>query len=130
MVVRTPTRRSHPPVKPLHLTLHCQWFEAIARGDKREEYRAQSPHWRRMFGSLLPGLPLPWSEIHFRNGYGQNRPWMRVELLGITTGTWEGAPCYVLKLGRILEVKRWPMTHRVSSECPTKASSSPPTAPG
>jgi len=95
--------------RALHLTLHRRWFDAIARGHKTEEYRARSAHWNRRFGSLLPGLPLPWQVIHFRNGYDSRRPWMRVELLGIALGkSDEGKPCWVLKLGAILELKNWP----------------------
>jgi hypothetical protein len=98
----------------LYLTLHREWFDAIARGDKREEYRAMSPHWRRKFGivmaqAALPGEPaLPWDVIEFRNGYQKRCPWMRVELLGIEEGTWQGQPCFVLKLGRVLEKGNWP----------------------
>ena len=95
-------------MKALHLTLHARWFNAIARGTKTEEYRAMSAHWRAKFGGLLPGMPLPWSEVHFRNGYRADAPFMRVELLALTTGPWEGEPCFVLKLGRVLEKRNWP----------------------
>ena len=36
----------------------------------------------------------------------KDAPQMRVECLGITTGEWEGQPCYVLKPGKILEIRR------------------------
>ncbi len=84
----------------LHLTLHKIWFEKIAIGEKVEEYRTQSAHWQKR----LEGKQ--YDEIHFRNGYNKDAPTMRVECLGITTGEWEGQPCYVLKLGKILEIRR------------------------
>ena len=86
--------------KVLHLTLHRRWFDLIASVEKREEYRAQSPYWRtRLEGQTF-------DEIHFRNGYSKTCPRMRVRCLGISTGEWNGAPCYVIRLGEILEIRR------------------------
>ena len=84
----------------LNLTLHKVWFDKIAGGEKTEEYREQKPHWQKR----LEGKH--YDEIHFRNGYAKDAPQMRVECLGITTGQWEWRPCYVLKLGKILEIRR------------------------
>lgn len=33
-------------MKTLYLPLKKEWYEMIERGDKREEYREQSPYWR------------------------------------------------------------------------------------
>lgn len=84
----------------LNLTLHKVWFDKIASGEKSEEYREQKAHWQKR----LEGKH--YDEIHFRNGYAKDAPQMRVECLGITTGEWQGQPCYVLKLGKILEIRR------------------------
>jgi hypothetical protein len=84
----------------LNLTLLKVWFEKIASGEKTEEYRTQKPHWQKR----LEGKQ--YDEIHFRNGYAKDAPQMRVECLGITTGEWEGQPCYILKLGKILQIRR------------------------
>lgn len=83
----------------LHLTLHKKWFDAIARGEKLEEYRAQSPHWKTRLENRQ------YDEIHFRNGYAKDAPFMRVECNGMTLGEWDGQSCFVLKLGKILELK-------------------------
>jgi hypothetical protein len=85
----------------LHLTLKRVWFDAIARGEKREEYRTMSPHWRARLENAA------FAEIHFRNGYSKDAPTMLVECLGMTRGQWEEKPCFVLKLGKILEVRNY-----------------------
>ena len=62
----------------LHLTLYRKWFDKIACGEKTEEYRnAEKPYWcRRLSGKTF-------DEVHFRNGYGKDKPFMRLECLGI-----------------------------------------------
>jgi len=85
----------------LNLTLHRHWFEQIASGQKTEEYRFCSPFWERK----LDGRHF--DEIHFRNGYSPDSPWMRVSCLGITLGEWAGRPCYVIALGQILEIRNY-----------------------
>ena len=85
--------------KILHLNLHREWFDKIASGEKTEEYRALVPHWqKRLDGKTF-------DEVHFRNGYRVDAPFMRVECLGITTGEWEGQPCYVIKLGKVVDLR-------------------------
>ena len=88
-------------MKILHLTLHRQWFDAIASGHKTEEYRAMTPHWH----SRLAGRN--YDEVHFRNGYATDAPFMRVQCLGITTGSRQWKPCYVIRLGAILETRNY-----------------------
>lgn len=95
----------------LHLTLHKIWFDKIVAGEKTEEYRALTPHWnQRLVGKS-------YDEIHFRNGYSKNAPWMRVECLGIGFGEWQGEACYVLKLGRILEIKNHEGNKTTNAAC-------------
>ena len=80
--------------KVLHLTLHCKWFDEILSGRKKEEYRNHSVYWRnRIVGKHF-------DEIRFINGYGKHRPYMRVELKGVTYIFRR----IVLHLGKILEV--------------------------
>ncbi len=81
----------------LHLTLHRCWFDSILRGEKIEEYREIKPHWTRLL------LGREYSEIHFRNGYARNAPWMRVECLGLRIGEWREKAVYIIRLGRILD---------------------------
>ena len=47
----------------LHMTLYRKWFDAIAAGHKREEYRAATPYWTsrlskqyECFVRIVPGL--------------------------------------------------------------------------
>jgi hypothetical protein len=83
-------------LKVLHLTLHRKWFDAIQSGEKKEEYREAKPYYYfRLAGRA-------YDEVLFVNGYGKDRPFMRVECLGIrfdyTVRRW------VIQLGEILEV--------------------------
>ena len=61
----------------LHLTLHREWFDKIAAGQKKTEYRDNTAFWRSRL------LSRSYDEIHFRNGYATRAPFMRVECLGI-----------------------------------------------
>ena len=93
-------------MKILHLTLTKKWFDMIANGEKREEYREMKPYWHKRL------LNKHYDAIHFRNGYAQDAPNMTVELkeiqssLGIIEwGAPEGTPVYILKLGKILSIQ-------------------------
>jgi hypothetical protein len=81
----------------LYLTIHRKWFEQIASGEKKIEYRAKTPFWERR-------LARQYEEVHFRNGYWPNAPFMRVEFCGLE----QGADNFAIKLGRVLELRNWP----------------------
>jgi hypothetical protein len=51
----------------LHLNLHREFFSAIARKQKRIEYREQSPYWRRRLEDRK------YDAILFRNGYAKTQ---------------------------------------------------------
>jgi len=77
----------------LHLTLKKEYFDLIASGEKTEEYRERKPYWMsRLLGRT-------YDEIHFRNGYRPDSPFMRVECKGIIPSQSH----YVIKLGKVLE---------------------------
>ena len=78
----------------LNLTLYRRWFNQIAAGIKRIEYREIKPYWTQRIENKQ------YSEIHFRNGYGKHRPFMRVEYLGYTIH----GKYYCLMLGDVLEI--------------------------
>ena len=88
----------------LHLTLKKKWFDMIAGGEKREEYRELKPYWlKRLTGKT-------YDAIKFRNGYNKDSPAVTVELKEICSGLgiveWgapEREPVYILRLGRILD---------------------------
>ena len=92
-------------MKVLHLTLEKKWFDMIASGKKREEYRTIKPYWHKRL------LNKSYDAIQFRNGYQRNAPTMLVELRELLSGLgiieW-GAPekesVYILRLGKILEL--------------------------
>lgn len=85
----------------LYLNLKREYFDAIAEGTKRVEYRDQSEHWKRK----LEGRK--YDQILFRNGYAPDAPAMIVEFRGLRRyGRGEGA-YYAISLGRVLSVKRW-----------------------
>jgi len=90
----------------LRLTLHRQWFDAIAEGTKTEEYREVKYYWNKRFLTEY-GEFKEFDEIHFTNGYGPTRPFMRVEWRGCRLGKHEGKSVYIISLGDILEIKNW-----------------------
>lgn len=89
-------------MRVLHLTLKKKWFDLIASGEKKEEYREMKPYWHKR-------LNKPYDSICFRNGYSKNAPRITVELREVLSGLgiieW-GAPerecVYILKLGDVL----------------------------
>lgn len=97
-------------MKILNLNLEKKWFDMIAAGVKREEYRAITAYWTRRLFQLKK-----FDFVQFRNGYQPNSPIVLVELLWIDTGfgkpEW-GAPAgrrvYVLTLGDLVRGGRYP----------------------
>ena len=83
----------------LHLTLKRKWFDLIAKGEKKEEYRLAKPYWyQRLFQR-------EYDEVHFRNGYRPDSPFMRVQSKGVglsLTGDY-----FIISLGDILEVRNY-----------------------
>ncbi len=108
----TTTKKLVPHKRILHLTLKKKWFDQIASGEKKEEYRDIKPYWESRF------LGKEYDEIYFKNGYRKDSPFMRVEWLGCKKGwaplaglrmdtfPFAGPKSYIIKLGRILEVTR------------------------
>jgi hypothetical protein len=86
----------------LHLNLHREFFAQIAPGTKRTEYRDRTPYWRRR----LEGRH--YDVIQFRNGYATQAPVMVVEFLGVPKCGKGRTGKYAIRLGRILQIKRWP----------------------
>jgi hypothetical protein len=105
----------------LHLTLKKKWFDMIASGEKKAEYRERKEYWHRRFTNhwckAIKAKGTATNQRHFdivrfRNGYAKNAPTMDVECLGIIVSfgnvNWGAAPStmyYVIKLGEILSNK-------------------------
>jgi hypothetical protein len=85
----------------LHLTLKREWFDQIAQGLKRKEFRQYKPYWQRR----LEGRE--YDAILFRNGYASNAPEMLVEYVGLGRDGLGRNADYVIRLGRVIETKRW-----------------------
>lgn len=92
-------------MRVLHLNLKKRWFDMIASGEKKAEYREIKPYW-------VTRLTKDFDVIKFRNGYAKDAPTMVVDFLGIERGLgnpdWGGTkePVYILKLGDILTIER------------------------
>lgn len=105
----------------LKLTLKRKWFDMIAFGEKKEEYREIKPYWlvrlTNQKGNSLSHSHLwefkQYDIIEFKNGYSKDAPSMLVECKGITVGmakpewsdNWQGG-VFVIKLGEIIEIKK------------------------
>ena len=89
----------------LRLTLKRKWFDMIAIGEKREEYRTPG----KWINSRIHGKK--YDVIEFKNGYGANVPTMIVEYKGATHGIgkpeWGGTGEHVLviHLGAVLSLQ-------------------------
>lgn len=98
----------------LKLTLNKKWFDLIAKGEKVWEYREYKPYWR---SRLLKNGTRNFNEVHFTNGYGKHRPFVRCEFLGMAIigggycnpGNGEtidkSKKYFVIALGKVLETK-------------------------
>lgn len=92
-------------MKILELILKRRWFDMIASGEKREEYRQPS----KWILSRLEGKK--YDAVRFRNGYNPDSPVCVCEFKGWKFGygkkKWgggstPGSPIIVIKLGAVL----------------------------
>ena len=118
--------------KILHLTLKKKFFDMIASGEKKEEYRAIKPYWvSRLVNSFhsetregdftflwrgfLSSMESPkhYDCIEFKHGYSKDAPIMIVECIGIKDGftklKWADKyePAFIIKLGKIISIKNY-----------------------
>jgi hypothetical protein len=110
-------------VKTLHLTLKKKWFDMIASGEKKEEYRELKKYWGDRFANGVTsylssfckggiGYQVHWKSydvIEFRHGYAKDAPKIRVQFKGFEIdkgktkwGAEKGKEYFILKLGKIL----------------------------
>lgn len=101
MTLYEKVRRSKPHLRILHLNLIGEFFEDIAIGKKREEYRDKTSYWKKR----LEGRD--YDVILFRNGYASRAPEMLVQYKGLRQRRRAGAPQYVIQLGRVLKTEQW-----------------------
>lgn len=119
-------------MKVLHLTLKKKWFDMIASGEKKEEYRDIKSYW---VSRLVDGLDHPtdyekrfgftfmwkgsgphsmgsaehYDIVQFRNGYAKDSPVIRLKIRDIVAdfgkeewGAEYLKPYFVIKLGNII----------------------------
>jgi hypothetical protein len=97
-----------------HLNLKKQWFDMIAIGEKKEEYRELKPYWNKRFKNNLFKKKGVWYPVEamvlcFRNGYSADAPTIYIEVKSITIrtgkdnwGAQSGKKYWVLELGQDL----------------------------
>jgi len=106
----------------LHLTLKKKWFDLIASGSKTTEYREIKDYWKKRLVTITDkrimcpnfiGHPFTFNEfdeVHFRNGYSKNSPFMEVEYRKTKLEVFEGKMCFAIRLGEILSIKNYSLT--------------------
>jgi len=90
----------------LHLNLIRKYFDDIAEGRKRVEYREQSAHWR----ARLEGRRYDF--LKFRNGYSANAPEMLVEFRRVRRYGKGRNAYYAISLGKIIKKLRFRKSKR------------------
>ena len=63
--------------KILHLTLKKKWFDLVASGAKTVEYREFKDYWKKRLMDADGKLRCDFDEVHFRNGYSKDSPFMK-----------------------------------------------------
>lgn len=107
-------------MKILHLTLKKKWFDMIASGEKKEEYRQDKIYWKRRLvkeGYWHSQTCKDFDIIRFRNGYANDALTLDVECKGISLSDldkvnpdwfgsfqeYEGCRIFIIKLGNIIK---------------------------
>ena len=90
----------------LHLTLKKKWFDLIVNQQKHFEYREIKEYWTRRLLDT-PFDAKVFDEIYFTNGYGKDKPFMRVKWVATHKLKYAGKLHYAIELGKILEIKDW-----------------------
>ncbi len=102
--------------KILHLTLEKVYFDAIAMKKKFLEYREIKEYWiKRLYKE---STPIDFDEIHFKNGYGNNVPFMKVKWNGFSIRRQGNVSFYAIDVSEILEIKNW-KAPEITSASPT-----------
>lgn len=107
-------------MKTLHLNLKSKWFDMIASGEKKEEYRDDCDYWAKRLLDFKGQTGFPacdaldtkfknFDTVTFSNGYRWDRRQMVVEIKGMDFGDgkeeWGAIRhkwCFIIKLGNII----------------------------
>ena len=92
-------------MKRLHLVLTAKWFDMIASGVKKEEYRAINKYWTNRLVSDSGDIK-HFDEVCFHRGYTNNTILFSINDMNIGNGNKDwGAPdeeVFIIKLGKRL----------------------------
>lgn len=108
-------------MKTLHLTLNKKWFDMIASGEKKEEYREIKPYWENRFidqkeqsrlDTQQGGCEVAWKDysiVSANNGYASGCPNIKWQHKGIRFGEgreeWGAEPgkeYFILEIGELI----------------------------
>ena len=84
-----------------------KWFDLIASGKKKTEYREIKEYWSKRFITDVDCNRvdrIKFDEVHFRNGYSKSSPFMCVEWKGLDQEQFNGELHWAIRLGEILEL--------------------------
>jgi hypothetical protein len=111
-------------VRILHLTLKRKWFDLIASGQKKCEYRQHKPYWQTRLVKD-DGTAKRFDIVRFKNGYSKNAPLMDVEFHGISFTTdkcWNPkhgeeftGNIIVIRLGKVLRISNYSLNTDASA---------------
>lgn len=107
----------------LHLTLKKKWFDMIASGEKKEEYRQYKMYWKGRFvkeGYWHSQTCKDFDIVRFKNGYAKDAPTIDIECKGIRLADfdsvnpewfgsfqdYEGCRIFIISLGKILSITK------------------------
>jgi hypothetical protein len=98
-------------MKILHLTLKKKWFEMIASGEKKEEYRELKDYWGKRFTyeMFYKRFFNEYDAVKFRHGYQKDAPTIILECKGVSIKKIGNADwgfekeCFVIKLGKVIK---------------------------
>ena len=74
-------KRSQCAILPL--VLKGKWYDLIKSGEKKEEYRAQTPYWRRRFSNFVMSLDNGEGHLVIAFSRGYRKPDMFFEFRGM-----------------------------------------------
>jgi len=106
-------------IRILYLSLKKKWFDQIADGIKKVEYREVKDYWvSRLFNR--DGIPIPFDYVFFRNGYSKDSPSIVVEYRGVVgVSDFENVECFEIALGDVckdIEISKWKTAEEKVSE--------------
>jgi hypothetical protein len=102
----TREKMNHSKPRILHLTIKFRWFKEIAEGRKPREFREIKDYWTKRLCNP-DGTAKVFDQIHIRNSYSKDKPFMRLRWNGWEIQTYGGNDCYALDATDIIEIRNY-----------------------